>query len=1108
MAGSDGSIYVDTELDTKGFKAGSEEMKGAVKSLESQIKQLGPALKKAVNGKDGGMEAYRTQAKEAEAAIAEMESKLDALGRKQVATEAFKDLSAQTEKAGVNLERLLNKKEMLENRGVSPASTQMKNLAADIDYASREYDNLVAKQQQMISSGTAYKNGSETAEYAQLASRVEQARASLEGMNAQADEASEKGSRIAAAFRQVGSVIGTAAKKVGTGLVSGLRTAYGITKKLVTGNIGYGNSFGKLISGAKRFALTMLGARGVYAILRKAVRSYMDANAELSAQLSNTWSNLGNILGPIITKIINLVSTAISYVVALLKLFGLTAKAANKTASAAGGAEKSAKEAAKTLTGFDEINAMSETSDSSGGGGGGGADVSATVDEATLPDWVQIMVDQLKAGNWKQAADTLTTQLNGMVENSDWKGVGKKIGYYLNGALTFLAECIVGFDWFNLGAKFAEGVNEILTSVDWTNLGTVLSGKFRIILLTAAGFLSNLDWGALATAFSDFAMGFFNGISDAIEAVDWSKLGKNVVQFIKQVNWGGVASAILECLGAVLGGLASFLWGIIGDAWDSVVQWWRDVAYEDGKFTIEGLLNGIWEGIKNIGAWIRDNIFQPFIDGFKSAFGIASPSKVMQEMGGYIIEGLLLGITNTWNGITEWFSTAWETVKEVTSSAWESVKTMVSNAWSSVKETVTSVGAKVKTKVSDTWSDVKSTVSEKLTATKEKAGAAWDSIKTTASNVGNTIKTNASTAWTNVKSSITNSINAAKSNASTAWNSIKSTASTIGSSIASSASTTWSNVKNHISNNLNTAKSNASSAWANMTSTLSSAASSMNSTISSKFASISSTITSKINSAKSTVSSGLASIKSSITSNITNAMNAVKNCSWSSIGSNIVTGIGNGLSNSWTWLRSKANTLASNLLKSVKNTLGIHSPSTIFRDEVGYFIGLGVGEGIEDSESSVLGTVSGIADAISEEFNNGDYLPEISGSEIDASLTGFTDKIVGSFDKLLDKLQAIANNVTFTTPAIAGSIVPYTASARSEQSVASVIDASNDELARAFETSCNRQNALLKEQNTLLRQILNKNTGNGAVAVGAADMLSALERKNRRDGKTIVPVGA
>lgn len=78
------------------------------------------------------------------------------------------------------------------------------------------------------------------------------------------------------------------------------------------------------------------------------------------------------------------------------------------------------------------------------------------------------------------------------------------------------------------------------------------------------------------------------------------------------------------------------------------------VMAEIGGFIVEGMLNGIMESLKSIGSWVREHIFQPFIDGFKNAFDIHSPSGVMESMGRYIIEGLLNGLKNMWGSITSW----------------------------------------------------------------------------------------------------------------------------------------------------------------------------------------------------------------------------------------------------------------------------------------------------------------------------------------------------------------------------------------------------------------------------------------------------------------------
>ncbi|MDD6090530.1 MAG: hypothetical protein PUB77_07725, partial [Clostridiales bacterium] len=73
---ADGSIVVDTELDPEGFQAGTARMKSAAKGLESQLKTLGPALKRAAKG--GSFKDYQAEADRAKASIAEMEKELEA----------------------------------------------------------------------------------------------------------------------------------------------------------------------------------------------------------------------------------------------------------------------------------------------------------------------------------------------------------------------------------------------------------------------------------------------------------------------------------------------------------------------------------------------------------------------------------------------------------------------------------------------------------------------------------------------------------------------------------------------------------------------------------------------------------------------------------------------------------------------------------------------------------------------------------------------------------------------------------------------------------------------------------------------------------------------
>lgn len=68
---------------------------------------------------------------------------------------------------------------------------------------------------------------------------------------------------------------------------------------------------------------------------------------------------------------------------------------------------------------------------------------------------------------------------------------------------------------------------------------------------------------------------------------------------------------------------------------------------------------------------------------------------------------------------------------------------------------------------------------------------------------------------------------------------------------------------------------------------------------------------------------------------------------WGDVGINIIKGIAGGISGAVGELIEAAANAAEDALEWVKKKLGIHSPSRVFRDEVGKMMALGIGEGFE-----------------------------------------------------------------------------------------------------------------------------------------------------------------
>lgn len=928
MAGqADGSIIIDTELDSKGFKAGSAELLSAIKSLTGKVEKLQKQMQK--------------------------------VGEQKIASDEYKQVQQDIAQAEKYLAQYNQRLAKLSEKG-KVNTAEWKALTADIQAANAELSRLRALKTAMEQNGTAYISGTQTAQYQSMNAALVSSKQRLVEMQAELARVNSQwarmptltgyvrstiqniGSAMRSAFGTAGTAIlhplqaadrvfGTLLQKAGqfvrimgksgvSGLVSGLKAASSYMTRITKQSKLMKRPLESMSFMLRRIAPSLLMTEGVFGLLRKAVNAFLQENEHLAASLNACWSGIGNLLGPIITRLINLVSTAIAYVTAFLRLLGFVGKSTTKAiSSAGGGAKKETDKLKRQLAAFDELNILQNKDEDDGGGGGGGT-IEPEAPEVTLPDWVELIAEKLKAGKWAEAATVLTDQLNLMVDNVDWSGVGSKIAYWTDAVLEFLATAILTFDWYNLGVGLGEMINSLIYGVDWANLGVVLGAKFIILFEGLGGLFATIDWVALGTVLSNCFMGLWNAIdwaqagrtisdgvigiatalSTAITNIDWQKIGNDVATCISAINWSGVFNALSSAIGAALGGLAGFIWGVIEGAWDDVVDWWHDTAYEDGQFTIEGLLEGIWDAICDIGSWIKDNIFTPFIEGFKAAFGINSPSTVMQEQGGYIVAGLLLGLQEAWGDLLGW----------------------IGEVFAGLSEVITS------------W-----------------ASDAKQSIKNWASDAKNSITT---------------------------W-----------------ASDTKSNI----------------ASWASNTYT---------------------TISSKVSSIKSTISSGFNAAKTSITSSLQSAMSTIKGQDWYSVGSNICTGIGNGINAGWNWLKSKVSSLAQNLLSAAKSALGIHSPSRLFRDAVGLNIGYGVGEGIEAAEGSVLDSVVGVADAIAHEFNANEYSigSVVSNTDVDSALTAFSDRIADSFAGLMDRLQAIANSASFITPRAAmGAVVPYTAQA-------------------------------------------------------------------------------
>lgn len=83
-------------------------------------------------------------------------------------------------------------------------------------------------------------------------------------------------------------------------------------------------------------------------------------------------------------------------------------------------------------------------------------------------------------------------------------------------------------------------------------------------------------------------------------------------------------------------------------------------------------------------------------------------------------------------------------------------------------------------------------------------------------------------------------------------------------------------------------------------------------------------------------------------------------------GSALIKGLWNGISDMAGWIKDKMKGFSDSVLSSIKEFFGIHSPSSVFRDEVGRMLALGVGEGFAEGMKDVR---KDMQDEIPTDFN-------------------------------------------------------------------------------------------------------------------------------------------
>ena len=233
------------------------------------------------------------------------------------------------------------------------------------------------------------------------------------------------------------------------------------------------------------------------------------------------------------------------------------AEAVKDTSDAEDDAKKKADELKRSLTSFDEIHALDDNSskDSSSSKKNpsgteipdyGGMFTEEKIDGG-IADFAKSLKDTIAKGDWQGLGKMLADKVNSTIDAIDWQGAGKKFGYGLNGIIQTAYYFLKYTDFVKIGNRFAQFLDMALAQVDFSKAGGLLVRKFTSLLDLIGGFLYGLNWGLVTKSITDFWTGFFDEWSAWLDEHDWTDIGeifqRKLQQAIDNLDFDAIASS-------------------------------------------------------------------------------------------------------------------------------------------------------------------------------------------------------------------------------------------------------------------------------------------------------------------------------------------------------------------------------------------------------------------------------------------------------------------------------------------------------------------------------------------------------------------------------------
>lgn len=476
--------------------------------------------------------------------------------------------------------------------------------------------------------------------------------------------------------------------------------------------------------------------------------------------LKNAWAvafaPIVNVVAPYISSFIDMVSSALNAVGHFLaaltgKGYVVQAKKAWKdygasiadTGKKTDKANDSAKKMQKTILGFDELNILNGNdtgsgsgSSGSGSGGSSGPSPSDMFETIEVSNSMNQLADKFKQAfanaDFTEIGEIVGNKLKSAMESINWDSVYHAADNFGKSLATFLNGLISPELFYDLGKTIAGSINTALHALnsfaanfDWKDFGASLASSIT-------GFFETWDAELTGETLSNFATGILESLKSAIDTLDgdktFEKIGQKLVDFICGINWKkltwDLTGFALSLSKAIIDFPTQFLRGVVKEFLKKATNMSDEeleVRLPKFVFPLSGLglagigrdiVDGIIKGIQD-GRWkdpfklIKEVIFDPFITSFCNLFGIHSPSTVMAEQGGYIMEELLNGVADKLQSVLDFFGDLKDKIVDKFSDLKDKLGEKFGEAREKVEEKFSDIGTWFSNRKSDIQSGMK-----------------------------------------------------------------------------------------------------------------------------------------------------------------------------------------------------------------------------------------------------------------------------------------------------------------------------------------------------------------------------------------------------------------